>query len=149
MEKANLRGKRWEAYPSITGQVSKSWPLKRIQHLFLVAWEPGALRVLSGGRGGTAQLNRAGAPLLLREVGTEQLTAYGPGGMFRAQEGTKNGNSQLCRGVGKRHGSYVSWVSKAGLSSDRKFRAAHSLDRGTSCHKPRGIGDCSWAAGNS
>lgn len=99
--------------------------------------------------GGPARVSRAGASLLLREVGTEQVTACGPGETFRAQEGTKNGNSQLCRGIGKRHGSYVSWVSKAGLSSDRKVRAAPSLDRGTSCQKPQGAGDCSWAAGNS
>ena len=97
----------------------------------------------------SAQVNRAEPPLLVREAGAEQVTACGPEEMFRAQEGTKNGNSQLCRAIGKHHGSYVSWVSKAGLSSDRRVRAAHSLDRGTSCHKPRGIGDCSWAARNS
>lgn len=39
--------------------------------------------------GGPARVNRAGTPLLLQEVGTEQVTAYGPGETFQAQEGTR------------------------------------------------------------
>lgn len=60
------------------------------------------------------------------EVGTEQVTAYGPGETFQSTGGHKEWKFSALQGIGKHHGSYVSWVSKAGLSSDRKSEGQHT-----------------------